>query len=230
LTKGAAQLGSPFQGESLMIREHGIYPSERMVTYFDAIFAIALTLLVIEIKIPEPVRGGNLIAILYHEGTPFVSFLISFVAISVYWYNHHTMFHYIKKIDHTLIFLNMALMLDVIVIPFCASILGQYIDVGGWDSKVAALIYGGWILLGAIPFNLVWGYVLKHNELLHEDFDMDDLVVMKTYFNRGVYIYLIVTLLSLWNVWVSVIGFALLLVSYLLPATHWIRIRRRDKT
>jgi uncharacterized membrane protein len=66
-----------------MIREHGIYPSERMVTYIDAIFAIALTLLVIEIKIPEPVRGGNLIAILYHEGTPFVSFLISFVAISV---------------------------------------------------------------------------------------------------------------------------------------------------
>jgi uncharacterized membrane protein len=230
LTKGAAQLGSPFQGESLMIREHGIYPSERMVTYIDAIFAIALTLLAIEIKIPESVRGSNLIAILYHEGTPFVSFLISFVAISVYWYNHHTMFHYIKKIDHTLIFLNMALMLDVIVIPFCASILGQYIDVGGWDSKVAALIYGGWILLGAIPFNLVWGYVLKHKELLHEDFDMDDLVVMKNYFNRGVYIYLIVTLLSLWNVWVSVIGFALLLVLYLLPATHWIRIRRRDKT
>lgn len=201
-----------------------------MVTFFDAIFAIALTLLIIEIKIPEPVRGSDLIENLSHEVTPFVSFLISFVAISVYWYNHHTMFHYIKKIDHTLIFLNMALMLDVIVIPFCASILGQYIDVGGWDSKVAALIYGGWILLGAIPFNLVWGYVLKHKELLHEDFDMDDLVVMKNYFNRGVYSYLIVTLLSLWNVWVSVIGFILLLFLYLFPATHWVRIGRRNKT
>ncbi|MFE0507941.1 TMEM175 family protein [Peribacillus butanolivorans] len=206
-----------------------MYPSERTVTYVDAIFAITLTLLVIDIKIPEPIRGGNLIEILSNEGTSFISFLISFVAISVYWFNHHTMFHYIKKIDHTLIFLNMALMLDVIVIPFCASILGQYIDVGGWDSKVAALIYGGWILLGAIPFNLVWGYVLKHKELLHEDFDVDDLVIMKNYFNRGVYIYLIVTLLSLWNVWISVIGFALLLVLYLLPAKHWIWIRNRIK-
>ncbi|MFE4898193.1 TMEM175 family protein [Peribacillus butanolivorans] len=56
-----------------------------------------MTLLVIDIKIPEPIRGGNLIEILSNEGTSFISFLISFVAISVYWFNHHTMFHYIKK-------------------------------------------------------------------------------------------------------------------------------------
>ncbi|NRD77111.1 DUF1211 domain-containing protein [Bacillus sp. BRMEA1] len=209
-------------------REHGIYSSERMVTYVDAIFAIALTLLVIEIKIPEHADGDNLIMTLWQEWPKFISFLISFMIISVVWFNHHTMFHYIKKIDHTLILMNTILMLNVIAIPFCSSILGEYADAVGENSKVAALIYGGWITLGGIPFNFIWSYALKHKELLHDGCDMDDLINMKKHFIRGPYIYLFVTLLALLNAWVSVVGFAFLIILYFLPATFWIRKEKRN--
>lgn len=215
------------KGGTRIKREHGIYSAERMVTYIDAIFAIALTLLVIEIKIPENAHGDNLIVLLWREWPKFISFFISFMIISVVWFNHHTMFHYIKKIDHTLIMLNTLLMLNVIAIPFCSSILGDFADAGDDNAKIAALLYGGWITLGGIPFNLIWSYALKHRELLHDGCDMDDLLNMKKHFNRGPYMYLLVTLLALLNAWVSILGFALLIVLYFLPATLWIRKEKR---
>jgi len=198
-----------------------------MVAYFDAIFAIALTLLVIEIRIPEHSQHENLLIILGHEWPKFISFLISFMIISVVWFNHHTMFHYIKKIDHTLILLNMVLLLNVIAIPFCSSILGEFAEAGDENSRIAALVYGGWITLGGIPFNLIWNYALKHRELLHDGCDMDDLFNMKKHFFRGPFLYLFVTLLALLNAWVSILGFAFLIILYFLPATLWIRKEKR---
>jgi uncharacterized membrane protein len=206
-----------------MEKEHGVYRSERIVAYCDAIFAICLTLLIIEIKLPEGVHGESLWSILAHEWPKFLSFFISFMIISVIWFNHHTMFHYIKKVDHNLIIMNNMLMLNVIVIPFCSSILGEYITSGDGNAKISALIYGTWIAIGGIPFNLIWNYALKKQDLLHEGYSQVELTNMKKHFNRGPMIYFGVTLLGLINEWISVIGFIFLIVLYFLPATKWSR-------
>ncbi|MCH5586128.1 DUF1211 domain-containing protein [Shimazuella sp. AN120528] len=204
-----------------MEKEHGIFRSERMLAYCDAIFAIALTLLIIEIRLPEHVQGESLWTILLHQWPKFLSFLISFMIISVVWFNHHTMFHYIKKVDHRLIIMNTLLMLNVVVIPFCSSLLGEYITSGNPNAKISALIYGAWISIGGVPFNMIWTYALKKKELLEEGYSHTELMYMKKHFNRGPIIYLVVTLLALINVWISVIGFVLLIALYFLPATKW---------
>lgn len=210
-----------------MEREHGIYSAERLVTYIDAIFAIALTLLIIEIHLPEATGEDGLLSMLGHEWPKFVSFIISFMIISVVWFNHHTMFHYIKRVDHAMLVMNTLLMLNIIVIPFCSSVLGEFAAEGGTDAKVSALIYGGWITLGGIPFNLIWNYALKHDRLLHEGCDRNALLGIKKHYNRGPVIYLLVTLLSLIDAWAGIIGFAVLILLYFMPATLWIRKKRK---
>jgi uncharacterized membrane protein len=210
-------------------KEHGIYSASRMVAYCDAVFAIALTLLVIEIKLPESAHTDILLLTLWHEWPQFVSFLISFMIISVVWFNHHTMFHYIAKVDHSLLMRNMFLMLNVIVIPFCSSLLGEYAAEGNQNAKLAAIIYGGWITLGGIPFNSIWSYAIKQERFIDPGFDRSDLLHIKKHFIRGPYLYLVVTLLALINAWLSVLGFAVLILLYFLPATRWIRKASKEE-
>jgi uncharacterized membrane protein len=194
-----------------------------MIMYIDAIFAIALTLLVIEIHVPVVGHGESLLSALGHEWPKFASFLISFMIISIVWFNHHTMFHYIRKVDHRMILFNMLLMMNVVAIPFCSSVLGEYVAEGGWNATLSALIYGGWIMLGGIPFNLIWNYALKNDRLLEEGYDREAMLQIKKHFNRGPVIYFFVTLLALIHPWLSVTGFAFLTLLYFLPLTLFIR-------
>jgi uncharacterized membrane protein len=210
-------------------KEHGIYSASRVVAYCDAIFAIALTLLVIEIRLPESVHSESLWTALWQEWPKFVSFLISFMIISVIWFNHHTMFHYIEKVDHSLLMRNTFLMLNVIVIPFCSSLLGEYAAGGDQNAKIAAIIYGGWITLGGIPFNSIWSYAIKQERLIDPAFDRSELLHIKKHFIRGPYLYFLVTLLALINAWLSVLGFAVLILLYFLPATRWIRKASKEE-
>lgn len=211
-----------------MIKEHGIYSSGRLIGYSDAIFSIAITLLILDIKIPEgsAIGDNNLILLLFENWPKFLSFLISFLIISVIWFNHHTMFHYIKNVNHTLMFINTILMLNVIIIPFCASLLGEYAAQGNKNSITAAMIYGFWITIGGIPFNLIWSYSLKHNNILYEGYPLNELYKIKKHFIRGPFLYLTCTLLSLVSVWVSILGFVLLIILYFVPATWWIAKRK----
>lgn len=213
-----------------MEKEHGIYSSERMVAYCDAIYAIATTLLIFQIRVPDRAQDKNLLLQLWHEWPEFVSFLISFMIISVVWFNHHTMFHYIKSVDHTLTIENLLLMLDVIVIPLCSSLLGEYAAGGYQNAKIATLIYGGWITLGGIPFNLIWNHALRHRHLLHDGFNEHDLHNIRRHYSRGPILYLAVTLLSFINAWLSICGFAVLILLYFVPATRWLRTRTGGRT
>lgn len=208
-----------------MDTKHDIFPSERIITYSDAIFAIALTLLVLEIKIPEIDTAGknDLLGLLLSNWPSYISFLVSFLIISVIWFNHHTMFHYISHVNHQLMLINTLLMLNVVIIPFCSALLGRYAAEGNWNAKIAALVYGSWITFGGIPFNWLWGYALRHDNLLVKGYQISDLLNIKYHFMRGPFLYLICTLLALVNSWASICGFTILIIFYFLPASIWIK-------
>lgn len=206
-----------------METKHDIFPSERIIAYSDAIFAIALTLLVLEIKIPENelAEKNGLFRLLLSSWPSYISFLISFLIISVIWFNHHTMFHYIRYVNHSLMLINTLLMLNVVVIPFCSALLGRYAAEGNQNSMIASLVYGGWITLGGIPFNWLWGYALKHDKLLVEGNVKTELFNIRRHFIRGPFLYLLCTLLALVNPWASICGFTVLIIIYFLPASLW---------
>ncbi|MNN46986.1 hypothetical protein D3C81_1613890 [compost metagenome] len=179
----------------------------------------------LEIKIPESdlAENNNLLSLLLLNWPSYISFLISFLIISVIWFNHHTMFHYIRYVNHPLMLINTLLMLNVVAIPFCAALLGRFAAEANQNSMIASLVYGSWITLGGIPFNWLWGYALKHENLLVEGYRKSDLLNIRRHFMRGPFLYLICTLLALVNSWASVCGFAVLIILYFLPASLWIK-------
>lgn len=102
---------------------------ERMILFSDAVFAIAITLLIIEIKIPElhdNVSDKALINALGHLVPKFVGFIVSFLFIGLYWTIHHRMFGYVTNYDKGLLRLNLFFLFFIVLMPFSTGFYSEY--------------------------------------------------------------------------------------------------------
>lgn len=143
---------------------------ERMILFSDAVFAIAITLLVIEIKIPEIPRNEVTDRLLLHrlaEIIPkFVGFLISFLLIGQYWIVHHRMFGYVIDFTQRLIWLNIFFLLGIALMPFST---GFYSEYAGVPVITPVIFYTGNIaLMGTINF-CMWQYISNPKRKLTEN-------------------------------------------------------------
>ncbi|NTV47004.1 MAG: DUF1211 domain-containing protein [Chlorobiales bacterium] len=128
----------------------------RIEAFSDAIFAIAMTLLVIEINVPshEQVAGNGLARSLVALWPSYLAFLTSFMTILVIWVHHHWIFVLIRKYDHSLFYWNGLLMLIVTFIPFPTALLSEYLLHA--NGKVAANLYTGTFLAISLAFDALW--------------------------------------------------------------------------
>jgi uncharacterized membrane protein len=129
----------------------------RVEAFSDAVFAIAITLLILEIKVPTQ-NQGPLVAGLLRQWPSYLAFLASFLYIGVMWINHHRMFTHIKKADDALLVLNLFLLLGVTVIPFPTAVLAEHLH--GPDHKSAAILYNATFVVIAVMFNVLWRYAV----------------------------------------------------------------------
>jgi uncharacterized membrane protein len=109
----------------------------RLEAFSDGVFAIAITLLVLNIRIPET---PNLAQALRGQWPSYLAYLLSFLTILNLWVNHHNIFHYISRTDHWFLFINGLLLLGVCVLPFPTALLAQYFTT---DPFTATLVYAG---------------------------------------------------------------------------------------
>jgi uncharacterized membrane protein len=135
----------------------------RVEAFSDGVFAIAITLLVLDLKVPE---HGPLLAGLLGQWTVYIAYLISFLFILIMWVNHHRMFEHIIRIDNNFLYLNGLLLLGITVVPFPTSLVSRYVL--SEDQTVATAVYSGWFLVIALFFNLMWRYAYAHGRLLSE--------------------------------------------------------------
>lgn len=134
---------------------------ERLVFFSDAVFAIAITLLAIDIRLPE-LRDPNdagLLRALRSLWPQYLSYMISFLVIGMYWLGHHRKYRLIKRYDSTLLILNVFLLMLVAFIPFPTSILSEF------GSRVAVMLYAGFMTLLGLMNGGVWFYASHHNRL-----------------------------------------------------------------
>lgn len=101
---------------------------ERIIFFSDAVFAIAITLLIIDIRIPyhENFTEKQLLVAIAEEIPSMIGFLISFFFIGGYWIIHHRMFGYVYRFDIRLIWLNLFFLLSIVILPFSTSVFGMY--------------------------------------------------------------------------------------------------------
>ena len=141
--------------------------TQRLEAFSDGVIAIAITLLVLQIRVPH-VKNGDLLDALLDQWPSYVAFVISFVVIGIMWVSHHSMFEKIARVDRGLLFANLALLLGIAFLPFPTALLADYVRGGGQNSHIAAAIYSTTMVVIGLAFMGMWAHLLKHPQLLIE--------------------------------------------------------------
>jgi len=161
----------------------------RIETFSDGVFAIAITLLVLEIRVPEIEEGGSLFGALFGLWPSYLAFALSFLVIGTMWANHHNRFRYIARSDHILLFVNTLLLMFMAFIPFPTALLAEY-GLGSADERMAAaVLYSGTLAVTAVFFTLLWLYAATNRRLVNRDLSPHLLRVMTRRYVFGVLLY-----------------------------------------
>jgi uncharacterized membrane protein len=151
--------------------------TNRLEAFSDGVFAIAITLLVLELHSPELEEGQRLWPALVDEWPQFAAYLTSFAILGIMWVNHHSMFRQIRRADRGLMFLNLLLLLWVTLLPFPTSLFAEHLEDHSINANVAAAVYSTNLTLAAIAFSAIWWHVLRRHLVDH---DMDSAQVRKS--------------------------------------------------
>jgi uncharacterized membrane protein len=144
--------------------------TNRLEAFSDGVFAVAITLLVLNLN-AGPTGHGSLTHQITDQWSSYAAYLVSFMVIGIIWINHHTLFRRIVRVDRTMLFLNLLVLLFVSVIPFPTRLAAEYLRVGGWDAKVALAIYGAVMEGLGLSMSAVFIWGGRRPELLHESID-----------------------------------------------------------
>ena len=128
----------------------------RLEAFSDGVFAIAITLLVLEIVVPHIEEHGDLGQALLDLWPSYLAYATSFLTIGIMWINHHTVFRQLGETDHRFLFINLGLLMCISFVPFPTTLLADY--AWGGNGEAAALAYGITLTITALFFTLLWRY------------------------------------------------------------------------
>ena len=193
----------------------------RIEALTDGVVAIAMTLMVFYIKVPElpsPAATGALLPALLSLWPSFVSSVISFVMIGVYWVGHHNQFHYIRRTDRVMLWINILFLMFISLIPFSSSLLGHYPR-----QRAAITLYGLNLMMVGVSLYIHWSYATQELRLVDANTPPQLIVLAKRRILTGP-ILVVATALSFVSTRLGLLLYALLPVLYLLPGRidrHW---------
>ena len=187
----------------------------RVEAFSDGVFAIAITLLILEIKVPREDAAGPLAAQLVRLWPSYLAFLASFANIGVMWLNHHRLFGLIRRSDDGLVGLNLLLLLGVTFVPFPTAVLAEHLL--GHEQRTAGLLYGGTFVGLAVVFNLLWRYVVR-KKLCAEHADVPSITRQYAF---GPVFYAATAAVAWYSATACLVASGLLAVYFALPPRLW---------
>ena len=187
--------------------------TSRTEAFSDGVFAIAATLLVLELKVPD-VEPGGLSDALTGSWPSYATYVVSFLTIGIIWVNHHAVLDRIRNVNRPLLFMNLVFLMVVAAIPFPTALLGDYLQ-AGHDERLAAAVYGGTMSLMGVTFGAIWAYAVLSDDLLHARVD-------RTRARRSLWIFAAGTPLCVLAIGASLLSATLALVIYALLALFYL--------
>ncbi|MBA3823232.1 MAG: DUF1211 domain-containing protein [Ktedonobacterales bacterium] len=184
----------------------------RVEAFSDGVFAIAITLLVLNIHVPSG-RAEDLGQQLLQGWPTYVAYVLSFVTVLLMWVSHHAMFRSIVRVDHGFLLLNGVLLMLIAVVPFPTSLLASYIGTG---AALAAAVYSGTFFLVAVCFSGLWWYAAAHGLMAPVS---DPAFARRTArrYASGPVLYLVSFALAFINIFASLAIYIALQIFYLFP-------------
>ena len=140
----------------------------RLEAFSDGVFAIASTLLVLELRAPEPATvaaaHAGLWGAIAGQWPRMLCYVISFGIVGLYWVGHHLMMHFIRHVDRRFLFMNVVFLMLVAFIPFPAAVLGMY-----GAEPAATTLYGGTLMALGLTYAWLWHYASHRHRLVSPD-------------------------------------------------------------
>jgi uncharacterized membrane protein len=196
-------------------------PSEtgRIEAFSDGVFAIAITLLIIEIHVPAREHAETLGQELLRLWPSYLGYLTSFLTIGVMWINHHHVFSLIDRVDRTMLLLNTLLLLMIAFVPFPTAVLAQFVETGG--ARAAAALYGATLTVTAINYFAWWRYASAGRRLIAPHVAQEDVDDITRAYTPGALLYGCAMALAFVQPWVSAAAYLAIAVFYALPLAQW---------
>ena len=196
-------------------------PSEtaRVEAFSDGIFAIAITLLVLNIRVPPPDltgHGGTLLPALLRLWPSYLGYLISFLTIGIMWVNHHSMFVLIRRTDRYFLLLSVFFLMCIAFLPFPTAVLAEYLPEPK-GRRIAVALYSATFVLIAVAYNALWLYAVRLGQLLHEKADREAVRTISRRYMIGPVAYAISFGLAFINAWASLAVHGVLAAFFVLP-------------
>ena len=191
----------------------------RIEAFSDGVFAIAITLLIIEVHVPLRSHAGDLGHELLASWPSYLGYLTSFLTIGVMWLNHHRVFTLIDRYDHTHMLLNLLMLLLIAFLPFPTAVLAQFIETDG--ARAAVALYGCTMVLIAIAFFCWWRYAAGGRRLIAPRVPQEQLDAITRAYNPGTPLYAAALGVGLLEPWAGAGAFLALAIFYALPWEQW---------
>jgi len=193
--------------------------TSRLEAFSDGVFAVAITLLVLQFVDPGA-QSGKLLSKLLDQCPQLATYGASFLTIGVIWVNHHTVFRGIKEVDRTIQFINLVLLLLVVLVPYPTNLLGHYLN-SGQNGSVAAALYAVVMTAMSISFQVLVAYALTHPKLLKPEVKARSLRSVMPRFGLGLVTYVVAIGLAFASATLVVALFAVTAIYYAFNQLPW---------
>ena len=197
----------------------------RVEAFSDGVFAIAITLLVLTVA--QPQRYDDLGAELARQWPAYAAYVVSFTVIGIMWFNHHVVFGYLARVDRTLIYLNLLLLLTVAFLPFPTGVLGEALR-RGQGTGVAAVVYSALMALNAYAWSLLWIPASPGRRLLNDSLPEAERHTATLLFTAGSAVYTLSIVVAVLSAYACLAFHGALAAYYAVDPLSWRRRRRRE--
>ncbi|GAC1428424.1 MAG: hypothetical protein NVSMB65_01650 [Chloroflexota bacterium] len=192
----------------------------RIEAFSDGVFAVAITLLALNLTTPHLADGqpvSHLAAALLAQWPAYLAYVLSFLTILIMWVNHHALFLLIRRTDHLFLLLNGLLLLVITATPFATALLAAYLL--DPEKRVAQVVYSGLSLLMALVYNRMWAYASHEGRLLAADADKHQVQSITKHYRFGPLLYVVSFLAAFASAEVSLTLCILLAIYFAVPST-----------
>ena len=193
----------------------------RLEAFSDGVFAIAITLLVLEIAVP-PGSEHHLLRAVLDEWPSYLAYVVSFATVGMLWLGHTGLTEFLDRADTWLLRLNLLLLMIVSFIPFPTRLLADSVRDEN-AGKVATTIYGVTFFAGVVVLSVIWRYAVRQH-LVRPDMRDEEVAALTDKLTPGLAGYAVMIALGIFLPVVAVIGYLLVALFYLIP----FRLRRHE--
>jgi uncharacterized membrane protein len=179
--------------------------TKRIEAFSDGVIAIAMTLLVLDLKVPATPDLSEI-------GPQFTSFVLSFFVVCIFWVNHHQFFHILDKATRKLLWLNNLLLFWICFIPFPTAFLGRYPT-----HVLAVMLYGAVLCAAAVSFSLMTHYAMFKGNLMERHVGMEERKSAQQRSYWGIILYGLSVVLAPVSVTISLAIFCIVPLIYFVP-------------